>query len=63
MPARSAFAGYWALVTLLCVVGFVGMFSIGMPFLLLGLVLAIGAPLAHATGSLLGAMAPMPQQR
>lgn len=37
-------AGYWALVFILCVFGIVGIFSIGMPFLLLGLTLAVVAP-------------------
>ena len=42
MPDRTA--GYWALVFALCVFGIVGIFSIGMPFLLLGLTLAVVAP-------------------
>ena len=42
MPDRTA--GYWALVVVLCVFGIVGIFSIGMPILLLGLTLAVVAP-------------------
>ena len=42
MSGRTA--GYWALVFVLCVFGIVGIFSIGMPFLLLGLTLAVVAP-------------------
>ena len=42
MPDRTA--GYWALVVVLCLFGIVGIFSIGMPFLLLGLTLAMVAP-------------------
>ena len=37
-------AGYWVLVLVLCLFGIVGIFSIGMPFLLLGLTLAVVAP-------------------
>ena len=40
----DATAGYWVLVFVLCVFGIVGIFSIGMPFLLLGLTLAVVAP-------------------
>lgn len=42
MSGRTA--GYWALVFVLCVFGIVGIFSIGMPFLLLGITFAVVAP-------------------
>ena len=37
-------AGYWVVVSLLCVFGVVGIFSVGMPFLLLGVTLAAVSP-------------------
>lgn len=37
-------ATYWALVAVLCLFGLFGIFSIGAPFLLLGLTLAVVAP-------------------
>ena len=42
MSVRTA--SYWALVAALCLFGIVGMFSIGMPFLILGITLAVVAP-------------------
>ena len=42
MSGRTA--SYWALVGALCLFGIVGIFSIGMPFLLLGITLALVAP-------------------
>lgn len=36
--------GYWAVVFTLCLVGVIGIFSVGMPLLLLGVTLAIAAP-------------------
>jgi hypothetical protein len=42
--SRSA---YWTLVTILIVFGFLGVFSIGAPFLLLGLLLAVLGPVRH----------------
>lgn len=35
---------YWVVVAILCLVGFIGIFSIGMPLLLLGVTLAVVAP-------------------
>lgn len=43
--ARAGRLGYWVLVAVLLVVGVVGIFSIGLPFLLTGLVLAALAPM------------------
>jgi len=37
-------AGYWVVVSLLCVFGVAGIFSVGMPFLLLGVTLAAVSP-------------------
>ncbi|CAN5242718.1 hypothetical protein BH24ACT1_BH24ACT1_02030 [soil metagenome] len=37
-------ASYWVLVSALCLFGIMGIFSIGMPFLLLGITLAVVAP-------------------
>lgn len=42
MSGRTA--TYWALVAALCLFGIVGIFSIGMPFLLLGITLAVVTP-------------------
>ena len=42
MSGRTA--SYWALVAALCLFGIVGIFSIGMPFLLLGITLTVLAP-------------------
>lgn len=45
MPGGSnGSAGYWLLVSVLCLFGSIGIFSIGVPFLLLGVTLAVVAP-------------------
>ncbi len=45
MPRDSqAATGYWVVVLLLCLFGLIGIFSIGMPLLLLGVTLAVVAP-------------------
>lgn len=44
MTPRSSSPGYWVLVSGLCIFGVIGIFSIGMPFLLLGVTLAVVAP-------------------
>ncbi len=41
---ESGAPGYWIVVAVLCLFGFVGIFSVGMPFLLLGITLAVVAP-------------------
>jgi hypothetical protein len=47
---RAGATAYWILVVFLIGFGYLGLFSIGMPFLLLGITLAILWPLRHATG-------------
>lgn len=45
MPRDSqATTAYWIVVFLLCLFGLIGIFSIGMPLLLLGVTLAVVAP-------------------
>lgn len=45
MPRGSqSTTGYWVVVSLLCLLGLIGIFSIGMPLLLLGVTLAVVAP-------------------
>ncbi len=49
--ARAGRLGYWVLVAVLLVVGVLGIFSIGLPFLLTGLVLAALAPMRRDPAS------------
>ena len=49
MANRIADVGYWALVSFCLVIGVLGFFSIGMPFLLLGVMLAALAPVRGET--------------
>ncbi len=48
--SRAGAIAYWALVVLLIGFGYLGLFSIGFPFLLLGIGLAIVARRRHETG-------------
>jgi membrane-bound ClpP family serine protease len=47
---RVGAVGYWALTVFLIGFGFLGMLSIGLPFLLMGIMLAILARRRHETG-------------
>lgn len=47
---RTGAVAYWALVVFLIAFGFLGLISIGLPFLLLGITLAILARRRHETG-------------
>jgi len=44
---KAGSVSYWALVTCLLVFGYLALFSIGVPFFLLGLVLAVLFPFRH----------------
>jgi hypothetical protein len=48
--ARLAGVAYWALVVFLIGSGFLGLLSVGLPFLLLGITLAILSQRRHETG-------------
>jgi Na+(H+)/acetate symporter ActP len=50
MHNRAGAVAYWALVVFLIGYGFLGLLSIGLPFLLLGITLAILWPRRHETG-------------
>jgi hypothetical protein len=47
---RAGAVAYWSIVLFLIVFGFLGLLSIGLPFLLLGITLAIMWPRRRATG-------------
>jgi hypothetical protein len=47
---RAGAIAYWALIVILIGFGFLGILSIGLPFLLLGIMLAILARRRHETG-------------
>ena len=47
---RAGAVAYWALVVFLIGFGFLGLLSVGLPFLLLGITLAILWPRRHETG-------------
>lgn len=54
---RAGAVAYWTLVVFLIGFGFLGILSIGLPFLLLGLALAILAQRRHEAGVIAGGIA------
>lgn len=54
---RAGAIAYWALIVLLIGFGFLGLLSIGFPFLLLGITLAILSQRRHETGVIVAGVA------